>query len=923
MINLGHLHRLGRATLSLTALLAFGQLSEALAKTVRIVQATSLELRRLDGQELVIITGEQDKPVQLQVDNDEVTADRVEYNRTQRTLSLFGKARYHNATEGQYLEGENLVIDLATDKLSGEDVIVSSSDLEIHGSAIERVPGQLRATNGYVTPCGQCGQEVNDYAVRAEQLLIYPGDRLVAYKAQFLLLDTPVLYFPVMVVPLNDPERQPRLVYGTDPINGRTVEADLPFSIGNHTLGTSILRYYEKRNPATGFGVAMRSYAPLPWVDRVNLYLLALPRPVSISKTDPGRDLDLNLAVTGRIPLDNAVRDLDYTLNVNHREIGKLLSDTSRDMTDIDFKAKVEYRSFSAEVLYLNRLGKEPTTALYTPLRHPEVTLDPKPYSAGALSVDTKFIVGQYTGGVNPASRKTQALVDNKPNITSTRLQEEHHISYTAKPFEDTEFGLKNDFVGRYYGTGARTVQLDVSATLSKRFNASNTFTTSYSYKRYEGTSPFSFDAIARQFSAPLTFSLSTVPEKDVTFNVTHTRDFFRKWNRQEPTKFSLNVSRKPLSLSSSLNVDFLEKKVESSSISITLSDPSVGSGTVTDPADPKKGLLVPSRAVWPAPSMTLSANGSYTASGGLQPFTVKATIIGDTRASSFSVWATHNMKTPELQSVGVQFNGVGNQDMIINPLSFSGSETLYLLDKSERMTGNYTVNWRNYSFGTTHDLMLRQDPAVKNSGTMYFSVGSQDGAARNWKVTYGGRYDIPRSGFTTPQLTASFKASEPGKQISASATFNVKGLDQKRTELVNASLNADAQFGTRLALSGNAQYYRSRDAKDVPTDILKFSPLRLGVAIGNEARPGAYFTAALQQEFKWVDGKAIGPQAPTPVFGLTIDRCCWALQAEIDMSLQRFRLGVSLPGSTNYPLFEHTKDGLEFPLLPNDKGKP
>ena len=90
-----------------------------------------------------------------------------------------------------------------------------------------------------------------------------------------------------------------------------------------------------------------------------------------------------------------------------------------------------------------------------------------------------------------------------------------------------------------------------------------------------------------------------------------------------------------------------------------------------------------------------------------------------------------------------------------------------------------------------------------------------------------------------------------------------------------------------------------------------------MGIAIGDGPRPGAYVTAALRQTFTWVDGERLNPAPLAPVIGLTIDRCCWALQAEIDMSLRRYRLGISLPGSSSYPLFDYGVGGLNIPLLP------
>ncbi|GMA16243.1 hypothetical protein E5F05_08155 [Deinococcus metallilatus] len=909
------------ALVALTSLLGLFALGEAGARTVRIVQAQTLELRRLDDQEIVIIGGgENGGLVELRVDDDVVRATRVEYNRTRRTLTLIGAATYHTASDGQDLSGENLVVDLAQEQLTGEDVLISDADIEIRGQEVERIPGQLRATGGYFTPCAKCGRTPNDYAFRAERLLLYPGDRLVAYRAQLLLADYPVLYLPVVVIPLNDPERQPRLAVGSGAPDGVTVEADLPFSIGANTLGTTLVRYYQNRDPSLGLGVSLRSYTPLPFVDRLDLYTLANPKPFAADGTrQVGYDVDLDFSVRGRIPLALAVRDLDYSLNVVRRDIGRTETDPERGVTRVAFTANVEYPSFAAQFNYVDRFGPEPTTALTLPLKQPEIVVDPKPYTQGNFSADTRFTAGRYTAQSNPLSRSASA---QGINISTTRLEEQHSLSYTAQPWKNADLALQNTFTGRYYGTGARTVQLDVGGQLTQRFNVTNTVTARYHYIRIEGTSPFAFDALyGRQLSAPLTIDLNTVPVKDVSFGVTYTRDLFLPWFQQPPTTFRLNVNRAPLNLSYNLAHNFATGELESSNFSLTLGD----SGSAFTPLPPRPGEPRPFRAVWPAPSLTLTASGGYTRTSGYQPFTVRATVTGDNRANSFSVYATHDIQTPRLSAVGAEFSGVTRQDTVLNPVSFNGRENLNLL--TPRITGSYSLTWRGtYTVATAHDLALEQPENVRESGTVSFSVGTAPGLATNWQLIYGGPYDLRRGGFTRPTVTGTLSATRPGQRLGLAAVVNTPGLDQPRTELVRADVNADWQFGTRVALSGRAVYTRFRTGiypDDIPTDTLILDPVRVAVALGNGPKPGAYLTASLRQTFTWQNGVRQNPAPLAPVIGLTIDRCCWALQAEIDMSLRRYRLGISLPGSTSYPLFEYGTEGLNVPLLPLNPSTP
>jgi len=902
-----------RAALLALGLLALGG---AQARTVKIVSADTLELRQVDGQELVVISGEN---VELRVDDDVVRAKRVEFNRTRRTLTLIGAASYRSAKDGEDLRGENLVVELGKEQVSGEDVLISDARLEIRGQEVDRIPGQLRATGGYFTTCARCGRTPNDYAFRAERLIVYPGDRLVAYNAQLLLADIPVLFLPVLVLPLNDRDRQPRLEVGRDAVDGLTVLADLPFSVGGNTLGTTRLRYYQNRTPSVGAGVTLRSYAPVPFVDRVDLDLLAEPRPVG----QEGRDVNLEFRVRGRVPLALAVRDLDYTLNVTRRDIGRSATDPERGVTNVDLGVRAEYPLFSAAFNYVDRFGPAPTGALYTPLKRPEVVVDPKPYTNGPLSADVKLTAGNYTAASNPRSPSAAA---QGVNITTSRLEEQHSLAYTVKPWTDADLSLSNTFTGRYYGTGARTVQLDLTGTLTQRWAGSNSVSLTAKYLRTEGTSPFAFDALpGRLLSAPVTLNVSTVPARDVSFGVSYTRDLFLSSDQQGNAIFSLGVNRRPLSLSASTQVNLDKRSLEDVSFSATLADPDSRKVTVT-PAQPATATA-PARpatatrtSAWPTPNLSLSASGGYARATGPKPLTVTAAVTGDVRSNNFSVAVTHNVRTPEITSVGVRYSLTRTQDTVLNALTVSGNETLNPV--TGLLTGSHRVLWRGqYEFQTSHSLLLARPDSATSSGTVDFSVGTASGSLNSWSVRYGGAYDLRRGGFTAPQLSASLNLTRTGQTLAVAAVLNTPGLDQRRTELARAELSGAAQFGSRFWVSGRALYTRTRSGTypdDVATDTLQLSPLRVNLGLGRAGeRPGAYLTGTLSQNFTWVDGVRQTPGPLTPVIGLTIDRCCWALQAEADLLNRRYRVAVGLPGQTGYPLFELTPDGARIPLIP------
>lgn len=876
----------GLTRLLLAAGFAFSTLGGlAEARTVKIVTAQTLELRNVDGQELVIIASPDAAGVELQVDDDQVRARRVEFNRTRRTLTLIGAASYRTAKDGQTLSGDNLVVNLGDESLTGQDVLISDRELEIRGQEVERVPGQLRAKNGYFTPCAKCGRTTNDYAFRAERLVVYPGDRLIAYRAQLLLAEVPVLYLPVVVLPLNDEARQPKVQVGRDALDGLTVEADLPFAVGSSVLGTGLVRYYQNRAPSLGGGVDLRAYAPFAAVDRADLYLLLLPKPLDAQgnvRGEGGYDTDLNFSVRGRVPLSEATRDLDYAFTMQRRDIGRSETDPERGVTRSELKASVEYPLYRAELNVLGRSGPEPETAITQPYRKKEVVLDPKPFSVGGLSADFKVTAGEYSAASNPFS---PSAVREGVNITTTRLEEAQELRYSRPLWTGATFEFSNSFVGRYYGTGARTVQLSLAGQLTQRWGVQSRQSLSLrqEYLRYEGTSPFAFDAVSgRRLNAPLSLNLNLVPVPDTTFTVGYVRDPFLKTDTQQPAV----------------------------------------------PAHYTRS------SAWPAPRLTLGLSGGYSrvtsigtpgkdAPSGLQPFTVRATVAGDDRSSNFSVAATFNPDLdPQLSSVNTEYTLARGFDTVLSPLTVSGRETLGV--QYPRLTGNHTVTWRDYTFTQAHDLNLDQSETARESGTVTFSVGNRAGRATNWQLAYGGAYDLRRGGFTRPALTGTLTTSRPGQRLNTSLSYNLPGLDQPYSELGRATLDGEWQSG-RFSVSGYASYSRVRTgnltdgntANDKATDTYTFEPLRVGVALGKAEQPSVYLTAALRQRLIYVDGERQGDDPLAPVLGFTLDRCCWAMQGEWDVVKGRYRLTVGLPGQF-YPLLEGGPDGTRVPLIPS-----
>jgi len=234
----------------------------ALAGRVEVTQADRLELRKVGDSELVILVGE---PVILVLEKgEEVRAKRVEYDRSRRRLVLIGDVHYRDA-EGRVTEADYLELYLDEDSLEALEVHIKSGEIDLWGPEATRVLGQIMMTRGEFTPCACCGQDPYDYSFKARKVLLYPGDRLIAYGVTVYTGGEATFYWPLLL--LHFSERRPRLEIGNDPTDGWSVAADLPY-VTRGGLGFTLLRWFQNRGWGFGFdhwgaGAAYEHYKAL------------------------------------------------------------------------------------------------------------------------------------------------------------------------------------------------------------------------------------------------------------------------------------------------------------------------------------------------------------------------------------------------------------------------------------------------------------------------------------------------------------------------------------------------------------------------------------------------------------------------------------------------------------------------------------
>lgn len=470
------------------ALALIALFSLALAGTIEVKQAESLSL--FLGGSLVVLEG---RPVILVRDGQTLSARRVIYDRKARRLTLSGQVRYTD-DQGRTIEAEELVLFVGDESLVATNVKVRSGDFDFESPFAYRSQGQITMRAAYFSPCLAKGQNPPDYAFFAQQVTLFPGDRIVARGVWVSLFGQKELYLPVLVIFTG--KRAPRVYLGQSAVDGIVAGADLPY-VTKNGLGFTLLRYFEKRGVGVGLdhwgaGSAYEHYRflylpPEPGKDRGTLSLS-----LEYRKEEEGWSGRFSLA------RDDVVVPGRFTLSA---EVKK---------TDPDDP----FVRFSIERILDTDPAAPPPWGLF---KGPEVEVAyRKARRLGDLTISGRAIVGGYEGESNPLNRSARR---EGPRIGAGRVYLEHHERYAPRLGSGLAFRLQNDFVGYYYSTAERQINWRTTARLSRRLGS---FELGANLERWvrEGETPFIFDRIPtrrtielspylRYRQNPLTLSIS------------------------------------------------------------------------------------------------------------------------------------------------------------------------------------------------------------------------------------------------------------------------------------------------------------------------------------------------------------------------------------------------------------------------------
>jgi len=467
-----------KSTFGLAAVLLLFSLALAQEKVLRILEAEKLELRQEGGEEVYVLTG---NPVRLERDGEAIEAGRVTYFRTRKLLFLSEGVRYRDR-EGRLVEAEELQIDLSDESFDALEVRIEAKDLLLTGPLCQRVAGAILLENGYATPCASCDQEVPDYAFRAREIVLYPGDRVVARGVVVLVQEKPVLELPVLLLFLS--ERRPRFEVGQDE-GGFYLKAALPY-VANFGLGFTLLSYYQGR----GYGFGFDHYG-----------------------TGEAKERYFFL----HTPPDTFQYRGEYALKRQGFSLSALVErdDTREKLTRFRLEALLPGTPTPQDWRYALRLEgfldhDESTPPPRTLQRLPELEVQSPTFREGPFSLQAGLTVGRYLAETNPLNRSARAL---GPYAEAGRVLFAHAESLVLAPWPGATLRGENRFRGFYYTTqnpdGEHERQVDWSTRLAFR-QALGGVSLEAGYLRsvQEGESPFRFDALPQRRTHQATLGL-------------------------------------------------------------------------------------------------------------------------------------------------------------------------------------------------------------------------------------------------------------------------------------------------------------------------------------------------------------------------------------------------------------------------------
>ncbi len=546
--------------------LGFAQAARIKIETDATDPNSRLEIRNVilpDGTEVEYYVV-QSTPVKITIDDNQVLiGNHLEIDTTNRLVRIIGYGSINTKEDG-LTEGNDLVFNLRDETFTGRDVLITTEQIDVIGVNADRVPGQISIQTGRFSPCTRCNQQIEDYGFRAKQLYLYPGDRLVAHDVNLVIRDAPVLFFPVLVIPLAALDRQPRLSIkrGTGASAGTRAEIflDWPYVMGADAYGLVGLRYYADiipngggflRNAILG-GQASQSYLGASlnhqFLTRTGDGTFLFDFVPRFSEGEPAKfnvnfqydtNPELNVFQTNLLFKrdDNTLRDLvEYKVNFRNVFLGIDAAFTSQGFIDLEPKDQNRRPSYSAPLYTYSEFEIKPAR-------------ENASYSLGAFTISNILLrLGIFGDSPRLQTADQEGLIIQNAG----RILEQHTITLEPQnPWTGLEITGNTVFTGQYYSTGERAVNWNTTLSARQNFGTAASLNLSFVRNITEGVSPFQFDNPSENRSIYLEGSFNLTPAPWVSFS-TSTRYIF--FNQRRSTNIGFDPIITNLTLFGNLN---------------------------------------------------------------------------------------------------------------------------------------------------------------------------------------------------------------------------------------------------------------------------------------------------------------------------------------------------------------------------------
>lgn len=866
-------------------LLLLSLASLAQAATLKVIAAERLEIRNENGEELFILTG---NPVLMERDEEKIEALRVIYNRTQKRLHLMGKVRFQDK-EKRILEAEELELDTSDNSLEAIEVKVRSGDFDLSGPYCQRVAGQILLQQGFVTSCLRCGQSIPDYGFRAREVLLFPGDRLIAREVWVVVRGERVLYLPVLGLFLS--ERKPRIDLGTGN-EGFFFNADLPY-VNEFGLGYTLLRFSEAR----GWGFGFDHYGLGAAFERYQfLYLPPAPG-------DAAQKPLFRWSLEYRLQQEEFKYEYKLERNDESRYgITNIEANLSRE-TPEDPVFKFRLKTFLDGYAWDTPFNTDQILPEFSLLFNQGLKLD-------EFSVRGAVTAGYYIDRLNQDNRSARKLDLNGDGFIGVgRLYVQHAGTYAPRLWEGASFSLNNFFEGWYYTTrnppanGAsegefeRLIRWDTTASFTQRL-APFSLSLNFANRAVEGESPLAREARTNTASRTLGGSLSA---QQAWFSTSATLSYNLIDRRFDPLTLGLELNPSPVTFGLTYRRD------------INAGYPSLQNDLTHLDLSTRFGLnLSPFR---------FNATGSYVWASGNQV----VDRFGDLTLSleytppTGTVRLTHlrDLNTEQAKYLRLNFSWLEGSDsyLVDENFNFNGvSSRTYALDGFvQGKWGPHTLKLENRVLFPDQYVGEAED---KDEGRADLTL-SYDYAATLRAILRTTL--IQGLGFDNSLLSVGTGLAEPGREARLEFTLGLPDYNQPYFYLDRVNLQgalevlpgprSPGEFG--LALQGGLVLDRIETGSQIGNftiSLSRFGPTLVYMGQENERLIfGLYYT----QSFTWRDLSG-RPLVLKPLFVMIYDRCCWAMRFTIDTQANKATLSFLLGGQAADFLFDRT--GITWP---------